>query len=356
MVANVSKMAFVGDNPWWVGIEGEDKGQATNLGQQEITAKAMLAASGSDFIVQKGPLRGHIVVDGKRVTAKVPDLFAIMREDNHDVLGVVSNRYELYQYHEAFSFFDDVVGAGQAVYHTAGTLGRGEIGWILARLPQEIMVNGKDEIHNYLLLSTGHDGRHAFHMMFTPIRVVCENTLNISTGNGTRREGYRLSHFTGLKNRLDVKDVWEALGLAKDFLKKFGEQANKLGQTTITDEEIQGLLQRVFPCPKQLLLAAPKGHPLSLLKEPKKEDLVPANMWVATSLPKQRALVTKLIKEGKGNDDPAIAGTRWAAFNGVAEYTDYLAGWDSKRTQSLLFGEGQAAKQQAWDLLTADLK
>lgn len=350
-------MAFVGDNPWWIGVEGEDRGQATNLGQQDITAKAMLEASGSNFIAQKGQLRGHITVDGKRVTAKVPDLFAIMREDTHDVLGVVSNRYELYQYHEAFEFFDAVVGAGQAVYHTAGTLGKGEVGWILARLPQEILVNGKDEVHNYLLLSTGHDGRHAFHMMFTPIRTVCQNTLNIATGNGTRRDGYRLSHFTGLKNRMDVKDAQEALGLAKNFLKEFGEQANKLGQAKITDEEIEGLLQRVFPCPKRLLLAEPKDNkPFALLPEPKKEDLVPATMWVATSLPKQRALVTKLINEGKGNDDPAVAGTRWAAFNGVAEYTDYLAGWDSKRTQSLLFGEGQAAKQRAWDLLTADLK
>jgi phage/plasmid-like protein (TIGR03299 family) len=355
IVANVKKMAYIGDQPWWIGLEG---GEATNKGSQEITAKAMLEASGSDFLVQKGKMRGEIVVDGKRVTGTVPNLFAIMREDTREVFGVVTERYELFQYHEAFGFFDEVVGAGQAIYHTAGTLGRGEIGWILARLPEHISVNGSDIVENFLLLSTGHDGRHAFHMMFTPIRVVCQNTLNIATGYGRRSDGYRLSHFTGLRRRLKVEDAREALGIAKTFLKEFGETANKLGQLPISDEELDGFIQRALPIPKRLMLAPPKSvtEPFALLPEPKKEDLVPADQWAATSNPRNRELVKKLIKEGKGNDDPAIAGTRWAAFNGVAEYTDYLDGWDNKRTQSLLFGRGQATKQRAWDLLTADIK
>ncbi|MCH7672121.1 MAG: hypothetical protein IIB72_08140 [Proteobacteria bacterium] len=122
----------------------------------------------------------------------------------------------------------------------------------------------------------------------------------------------------------------------------------------IDDSLIDGLLQRVFPIPKRLLLEEPKGNkPFALLAEPKKEDILqPHDMWVVTSLPRKRELVKKLIKEGKGNDDPAIAGTRWAAFNGVAEFTDYLNGWDSRRTRSLLFGEGRDLKQRAWDLLT----
>jgi phage/plasmid-like protein (TIGR03299 family) len=352
IVANINKVATVGEAPWWAGPTEEADGSWTNLGEKDVTAKKMLKRSGSDFQVQKGRLIGEITVDGKKKTAAVPGLFALMREDTRQVLGTATERYEVFQYGEAFSFFDDVVGAGQAVYHTAGTLGIGEVGWILARLPQEIRINGSDVVENFLLLSTGHDAKHAFHMMFTPIRVVCQNTLNIATGYGQRKDGYRLSHFTGLKRRLDVKDAREALGLAKGFLKEFGEEANKMAQKAITDREIDALLQRVFPVPKRLLLAEPSNKPLVLLAEPKKEDLVnPHDMWVVTSLPRKRELVKTLIKEGKGNDDPAIAGTRWAAFNGVAEFTDYLDGWDNKRTQSLLFGDGQSAKQRAWNLL-----
>lgn len=348
-------MAFVGEKPWWVGT-GEDVGQATNLGEQDVTAKIMLERSGCNFLVQKGKVRGEITVDGKRKTGQVPGMYAIMREDTFQVLGTATKRYEIVQYHEAFSFFDEVVGEGEAMYHTAGTLGIGEQAWILARLPQEIIVNGHDVVENFLLLSTAHDARHAFQMMFTPIRVVCQNTLNIATDNGSKRDGFRLSHFSGIRQRLNAGDAREALGLAKGFLEDFGETANKLGQAAISDEEIDGLLQRVFPCPKRLLLEAPKtAEPFALLSEPKAEDLVPADMWITTSLPKKRELVKTLIKSGKGNEDRAVAGTRWAAFNGVAEFTDYLDGWNKTRTRSLLFGEGRDSKQRAWDLLTEDL-
>ncbi len=356
MVANVSKMAFVGENPWWVGTE-EDVGQAGSLGDQAVTAAEILAASGNNFRVQTGKMRAEIKVDGQRLTSVVPNHYAVVREDTRDILGVVSSKFEPVQNEQAFGFFDEVVGEGQAIYHTSGSLGKGERVWILARLPQEVAINGSDVVENYLLLTNGHDGQSAFHMLFTPIRVVCQNTLNIAVGTTASQQqargGYRLFHLKGISGRMNVNHAREALGLAKSFMKEFGEQAQTMAQKPLQEEDLDGFLQRMFPLLKTLQLKAPDARdPLLLLPEPKLEDIAEDLRWSLSTAQKKRELVKTLVEHGKGNDHPDIAGTRWAAFNGVVEFADYLNGQDAKRTRSLLFGEGQSLKQRAWNLLT----
>lgn len=355
MVANVSKAATVGENPWWVGTT-EDIGQNTNLGQKDVTAKVMLKASGNDFQVQVGKLRAEIRIGGRRISSTVPGHCAIVREDTRDVLGVVTDKFEPVQNEQAFSFFDEVVGEGQAIYHTSGSLGKGERVWILARLPQEVKINGSDVVENYLLMTNGHDGQSAFHMLFTPIRVVCQNTLNIAVGTTeaqqAARGGYRLFHLKGISGRMNAKDARNALGLAKTFMKEFERDAQKLAQTPLEGEELDAFLQRMFPLLTKLQLKAPKSEKLLLLPEPKLENIAPDFRWSLSTAQKKRELVKTLTESGKGNDHPDVAGTRWAAFNGVAEFADYLNGQDAKRTKSLLFGEGQSLKQRAWNLLT----
>ena len=355
MPPNVKQMAHVGESPWWVGTE-HDNGQATFMGDKDTKAAEMLAASGANFRVQLARLRGEIKVEGKKKTCTVQDRYAIVREDNLAVLGMVTDRYQPVQGPEAFAFFDDVIGK-QAWYHTAGVLGQGEKIWILARLPEEVKIAGSDLVENYLLLTTGHDGSTAFWVMFSPIRVVCQNTMNIALSIGEAgSKGYRLSHYQGIKGKMNVSDARQVLGMSKEFMSTFTEQAERLAQMPIKEDELTALLQRIFPIPQKLLLSEPIGvKPLALLPEPKPEDIAEDLRWQFVEADNKRQFVRTLVAEGKGNDHPDVAGTRWAAFNGVVEWADYLAGQARTRTDSLLFGSGQAMKQKAWNGLTADL-
>lgn len=344
MTALVDRAATVGEAPWWVGTS-EDKGQWTDLGDKPVTAEEMMIGAGQNWRVQVAPLTATIAGADGFQQIEVPNRFAIVRDDTLAVLGYVTDRYEPVQNHEAFSFFDEVIGPGQAVYHTAGSLEGGKIVWILAALPEmNFSVGGVDAIESFILLATGHDGNFAFRMQPTRIRVVCKNTLNAATDYGKSTAGFRLSHFNGIRRKLNAHDAQVALGLAKEEMVAFRDGAEQMAQTTITEEEIKGFVQRLFPLPQ---LNAPRSvveGGLLLLPEPKKEDLTQD----FTTIFEKREVVETLINEGVGNSGE----TRWDAFNGVAEFTDYVNGWDSKRSVQTLFGTGRDLKQTAWNLLT----
>jgi phage/plasmid-like protein (TIGR03299 family) len=127
------------------------------------------------------------------------------------------------QNHEAFEFFDPIVGGGEAIYHTAGALGEGERVWILAKLPGEIRVIGDDITHNFLLLSNSHDGNSDVQIKFTPIRVVCENTLTQALREGP---SLRIAH---------TRDVRERLRLA----------ASMLNAIKVRFSELEGVFSRM---------------------------------------------------------------------------------------------------------------
>lgn len=350
MVANIDRMAFVGEEPW--------HGEGTYLGDKEVTAAEAIAAAGLDWEVDVRPLYARRHGDnmlrreeGLPTIVEIPHRNAVIRRDTGAVFGIVSDRYEPVQNTRAFGFFDEVVGEGAAVYHTAGSLGAGEHVWILAKLPDSIKVGGKDLIENYLLLANGHDGNFAFRFFWTPIRVVCNNTLNFAIGDprdpeAAGNKGYKLSHFRQINRRLNAGDAREAIGLAHDLLTSFGKEAAQLAETPTTKMEIEGLLQRLFPLPKTLLLAAPTGT--LLLPEPKRADIAPEFNIVF----KKRDIARELIHSGIGNKGE----TRWDVLNGIAEYTDYFQGQDRLRPQSLLFGTGQHMKQEAFDLLRKGIK
>jgi len=107
---------------------------------------------------------------------------------------------------EAFTFFDPIIHAGAAFYESAGALGKGERVWVLARVTSDHEIVPGDRISKYLLLSNSHDGKGAVHVKFTPVRVVCRNTLNQAIERGPT---LRVAHTSSMKDRL--KEVAEAV-------------------------------------------------------------------------------------------------------------------------------------------------
>ncbi|MFL5740349.1 MAG: DUF932 domain-containing protein [Flavisolibacter sp.] len=168
-----------------------------------------LKFAGLDFTVEKRKLftydnenqNGNPDTDIIIPEIEVPNFYATVRTDNEMVLGVVGKDYEVVQNIEAFSFFDSIVGGDGIQYETAGALGNGERIFITAKLPGYIKVGTDDLIEQYLFLTTSHDGFGSVTAAFTPVRIVCQNTLNAALRNHSN--SIKVRHTANAKDRLE---------------------------------------------------------------------------------------------------------------------------------------------------------
>jgi phage/plasmid-like protein (TIGR03299 family) len=267
------------------------------------------------------------------VQSEVDDEYrAVVRSTDAKVLGVVGKHYRPIQNATAFSFFDALVGEGKAIYHTAGSLRGGKRVWVLAKLPGDMLVGTSDVVQKFLLLSTSHDGTLTLGMQFTPVRVVCQNTLNMALRGNADRISIR--HVATAEQR--IEEAVRAVKLANEFYAAFNQRANELAQARFTPAMMTELAERFFPV---------KG-------EDKDE--------AGALLTKKRAEVVRLFDAGLGHDK--IAGTAWAAINAVAEYVDHhatrrgdAATARDSRLFHLWYGNSIAIKERALDIVENQL-
>jgi len=153
-----------------------------------VTSMEAISLANLDFKVRKAQTYiNRFIPDGS--IKEIPNTFALVRNDNDYCLtqngNTITKQYQVVQNNEAFNFFDNIVGSGEATYHTAGCLFNGEIIFITAKLPKTCFIKNDDKIDLYLLLTMKHDGRGCIKVKFTPIRVVCNNTLNSALKGGS---------------------------------------------------------------------------------------------------------------------------------------------------------------------------
>jgi phage/plasmid-like protein (TIGR03299 family) len=246
--------------------------------------------------------------------------------DRREPIAVVGERYVPIQNAEAFAFFDKLIGEGQAVYETAGSLGGGRRIWLLARLPGDVWVTRQDNVGKYLLLTNSHDGRSPLRALFTPIRVVCENTLRAALEGG-QSDGIWVRHVGDILGK--AKEAERLLGISVKYYDAFADQAQAFAKRALTQEALARYFETLAPDPK---------------------DADPARR-VAT-----RETWTRLFEAGKGNDLSSVRGTLWAAVNAVCEYVDHerptrgQEGQEEKirRFESAQFGTGAVLRARAW--------
>ena len=169
MPANVESMFSVREKPW--------HGLGTIVAEAPDSSAA-LELAGLDWTVTQKDIA---TADGGKV---IPGFKANVRELDDKVLGIVTDRYKVVQNTEAFAFTDALLGEGVR-YETAGSLQGGRRIWLLAKLPQQYIING-DEITPYLVFMNSHDGSGSIKVAMTPIRVVCSNTLNLALSKAKR--------------------------------------------------------------------------------------------------------------------------------------------------------------------------
>ncbi|WP_432777140.1 DUF932 domain-containing protein [Brevibacillus gelatini] len=169
---------------------------------------------------------------------------ANIRSIDDQVLGIVSNRrYSIVNNHEAFAFTDDLLGEGVR-YETAGSLQNGRKVWLLAKLPDNYIIAG-DHISPYLVFSNSHDGSGSIKVAMTPIRVVCQNTLNLALNKAKRI--WTTIHTGDIKSKLN--EAKKTLLLAEYYMEKLGSELDQLHRIKMPDHKVLEYIELLLPMP-----------------------------------------------------------------------------------------------------------
>lgn len=230
IIDNVAQMAYVGDVPW--------HGLGTRV-PSDLTPVQILDAAGLNWTVRKVEALAYDEQTDKVFNI---DRSALIRSSDNSVLDVVSNDWNPVQNIEAFEFFNEFVEAGDMEMHTAGSLKGGQIVWCLARVKESFELFQGDQIDSYLLFTNFHRYGFSTDARFTPIRVVCNNTLTLSLNSKVERM-MKFSH----RRVFDPENVKDMLGIATDKLQKYREMASFLGSKQAKNEDIVTYFTRVFP-------------------------------------------------------------------------------------------------------------
>ena len=309
MPANVETMFYTGATPW--------HGLGEKL-EEAPTISEAIEASGLNWEVGTKDL---VTVDGQEVPAR-----ATYRKSDNSILGVVGPRYVPLQNKSAFEWFQPFVDAGECSLHTGGSLSNGQKVWVLAQLnrdPSEI-VSG-DEVQKFILLSNSHDGTTAIRVGYTPIRVVCVNTLAFAHSH-KESNLLRIRHTRSSKTALDnVRDIMDNINAQFEAT---AEQYRFLASRDFNQADVQKYVK--------VLLGIDKKAP---------EDIKTRTQNILTEI-----LATI---EGPKQSMPGVRGTWWAAYNGYNEYLNYTKGRNTNnRLESLWFGQNGTDNNKALQLAT----
>ena len=238
MSANVESMFYVREKPW--------HGLGVRVEEAPTSIDALVLAGLDWQVTQKNVYTqdGYII----------PGYKANVRTIDDSALGIVSDKYKVVQNEDAFQFTDDLLGAG-VTYETAGALQGGRKVWMLARMPQRYIIAG-DEIAPYLVVMNSHGGSSGIKVAMTPIRVVCQNTLNLALDNAKRV--WTTKHTENVMSR--VYEARETLQLAERYMSKLGRGIDVLSRIKLTDKKVMEFLDEFFPITADLTEATRKNN------------------------------------------------------------------------------------------------
>ena len=225
-ITGIESFMYTRDVPWG------------NLGtkvEEAQTSADALRLAGLDWNVDQRP----VFLDG--ADTPIPNYKANVRDRDDKVLGIVTDRYKVVQNADAFGFTDELIG-GEVHYETAGSLKEGRKIWLLAKMPTAKVAG--DDVEPYLCFTNTHDGSGAVKVAMTPVRVLCQNTLNLALS--TAKRSWAMKHVGELSAKLD--EARRTLEFAERYMLCLDAQAMQLANVTVTDEKLEKILSEMFPC------------------------------------------------------------------------------------------------------------
>ena len=287
------------------------------LGQvvdKAMTAKEAIELANLDYEVQKTPATMIVGPDEQRI--EIPNYFATYRTDTNEPLGMVKSRYEVVQNRDAFAFFDTIIDQDEAVFETAGALGKGEKIFITAKLPEDIMVGG-EPVEQYLLLHNSHDGTSSVVAGLTSVRVVCNNTLQAALRSLDNR--VCISHTNKASDRL--REAVRVMGIASKYSEQVQEIFNRMTDHKMTEGQYRDYFRDVFKTEYKI-----KSLEEEELNSTRLKNMVEGATQFAMTHPTQTT--------------PETNGTLWGAYNAVSGFYSYVRSFptDEARFTSQFFG------------------
>lgn len=305
MAHAVETMAYAGEVPWHgLGVPVSN----------DLTPRQMMEKAGLDWTVEKEDL---VTSSGATVEGKQ----ALVRSSDNKVLDVIGKGWNPVQNEEAFDFFSEYVLAGDMEMHTAGSLKEGKMVWGLAKVKESFEILGGDQMDSYLLFSNPHQYGKSIDIRFTPIRVVCNNTLTFSLGQ-TVANSVSLNHRTAF----NPDSVKETLGIAHEKFAQYKEAAQFLSSKRFTVESLVQYYNEVFPRTYQ-----------------GKNEV---NVKTIEDLTTNAKKAYEVLETQPGAEFGE--GTWWQALNSVTYLTDHKMGREADtRLTSAWFGANQTRKVKA---------
>jgi phage/plasmid-like protein (TIGR03299 family) len=286
-----------------------------------MTTKEVIELANLDYEVLKTHLVAEHELDGVKHYMDVPNRIATYRNDTKEVLGIVSDRYEIVQNIDAFSFFDAIIDEGEAIFETAGVLGRGEKIFVTAKLPDDLMVGG-EKCEEYILLTNSHDGSSSIIAGFTSVRVVCQNTLNFALSNVKNK--YAVQHKLGAKDRLS--EAYRIMDISSKYTQEAYEHFNRMVDVKLDDGQF-----------RDYIINTMKPHITKDEDSTRFKNLTDRIFNFAKTHPTQTTDETN--------------GTLWGAYNSISGYYNYLKKYPSAEAKfkNTMFGADNSRIEKAFN-------
>ena len=224
MAAEVETMFYTREKPW--------HGLGTLVAEAPESREALRIAGLNWKVLQEPVYTENELIQGYK---------ANVRDSDRKILGVVTDRYKVIQNEEAFAFTDALLGEGVR-YETAGSLQEGRRVWLLARLPREYIIAG-ERISPYMVFSNTHDGSGAVKTALTPIRVVCNNTLNLALR--TAKRSWSMIHTGDISGK--IEEAKNTLFLADEYMSALGKEFENLRGIRLSEKQVMDYIEILLP-------------------------------------------------------------------------------------------------------------
>jgi phage/plasmid-like protein (TIGR03299 family) len=307
MAHNVETMAYAGEVPWHgLGVPVSN----------DLTPVQMMEKAGLNWTVDQ--IDSYVTVGDKQIPTGMKSL---VRSSDNKVLTNIGQVWNPVQNEDAFNFFSEYVMKGDMEMHTAGSLKGGQLVWALAKVKESFDLFGGDTVESYLLFSNPHKYGFSIDVRFTPIRVVCNNTLSLSLEAKAER-----SVKVGHRTEFNAGEVKKALGIASAKLHEYKDMAQFLGSKRYNIDNLVEYYNTVFPRTAD--------------KRVQNQELS------VETLSKNAKAAFDAIEQQPGAK--FAEGSWWQAFNSVTYVTDHLQGRNAdNRLYSSWFGGNQVRKRDA---------
>ncbi len=343
MPANVENMFSVAETPW------HNIGAVLN---EAPTFAEGFKLAGLDWqVIMQSLLRA----DGENV-----DEFAkvFVRSDTNATLSVVGPKTHILQNDKAFDFFQPFLDAKECSLETAGSLDEGRKIWVLAKINRENseIVKG-DSVAKFVLLSNSHDGTAAVRVGYTPIRVVCANTLAMAHSNANSKL-IRVRHSVDVAK--NVEGVRNTMKIADEAFEATAEQYRFLASRNINQADVRKYVMAVMGLDEDEKISTRSLNVLTEIIRNHDDKLktanvarILANAELSAEMRQQEnksilEAVLENMEAGLGTDNKASTGTFWTAYNAVTEHLNYGRGHNEEtRLNSLWFGANAKMNAEA---------